>query len=66
MHLSYLPQHQVSSDNAYTTLSFILMKFFQTYLSTAPVLAALYFSFIAGLLIELNRFFPDALSFSFV
>jgi hypothetical protein len=30
------------------------MKFFQTYLSTAPVLAALYFSFIAGLLIELN------------
>jgi photosystem I subunit 9 len=42
------------------------MKFFQTYLSTAPVLAALYFTFIAGLLIELNRFFPDALSFSFV
>jgi len=42
------------------------MKFFQTYLSTAPVLSALYFSFIAGLLIELNRFFPDALSFSFV
>jgi photosystem I subunit 9 len=42
------------------------MKFFQTYLSTAPVLAAAYFSFIAGLLIELNRFFPDVLSFSFV
>ncbi|ACO55539.1 photosystem I subunit IX (chloroplast) [Micromonas commoda] len=39
------------------------MKDFQIYLSTAPVLAALYFSFIAGLLIELNRFFPDALTF---
>ena len=39
------------------------MKDFQIYLSTAPVLAALYFSFIAGLLIELNRFFPYALTF---
>ena len=39
------------------------MKDFQIYLSTAPVLAALYFSFIAGLLIELNRFFTDALTF---
>jgi len=42
------------------------MKDFQTYLSTAPVLAALYFGFIAGMLIEINRFFPDPLSFPFV
>jgi photosystem I subunit 9 len=42
------------------------MNNFATYLSTAPVLAALWFGFLAGLLIELNRFFPDALSFPFV
>jgi len=42
------------------------MKDFATYLSTAPVLAALWFGFLAGLLIELNRFFPDALSFPFI
>jgi photosystem I subunit 9 len=42
------------------------MKDFQTYLSTAPVLAAVYFGFIAGLLIEINRFFPDPLSFPFI
>ena len=39
------------------------MKNFQIYLSTAPVLAAIWFSLLAGILIELNRFFPDALSF---
>ena len=42
------------------------MKDFKIYLSTAPVLAAIWFSFLAGLLIELNRFFPDALSFPFM
>jgi photosystem I subunit 9 len=42
------------------------MKDFTIYLSTAPVLAAVWFSFLAGLLIELNRFFPDALSFPFM
>ena len=42
------------------------MKDLTTYLSTAPVLAAVWFGFLAGLLIELNRFFPDMLSFSFV
>ena len=39
------------------------MKNFLTYLSTAPVLAAAYFTFLAGLLIEINRFFPDPLVF---
>jgi len=39
------------------------MKNLTIYLSTAPVLAAVWFSFLAGLLIELNRFFPDSLFF---
>nr|YP_009057837.1 subunit IX of photosystem I [Nephroselmis astigmatica]AID67695.1 subunit IX of photosystem I [Nephroselmis astigmatica] len=42
-----------------------LMKNFTTYLSTAPVLAAVWFGFLAGLLIEMNRFYPDALTASF-
>jgi photosystem I subunit 9 len=41
------------------------MKNFLTYLSTAPVLAAGLFGFTAGLLIEINRFFPDPLVFPF-
>jgi hypothetical protein len=39
------------------------MKNFIIYLSTAPVTAAFAISFLSGLLIEWNRFFPDALSF---
>jgi photosystem I subunit 9 len=39
------------------------MKNFTTYLSTAPVVAAIWFLLTASLLIEVNRFFPDALSF---
>ena len=42
------------------------MKNFQIYLSTAPVLAALWVSALAGMLIELYRFFPDALSFPLI
>jgi photosystem I subunit 9 len=34
----------------------------KTYLSTAPVLLTIWMSFTAGLLIELNRFFPDLLT----
>nr|YP_009367496.1 subunit IX of photosystem I [Pseudoneochloris marina]ARK14487.1 subunit IX of photosystem I [Pseudoneochloris marina] len=41
------------------------MKDFVTYLSTAPVIAFAWISFTAGLLIEINRFFPDPLVFSF-
>lgn len=41
------------------------MKNFSIYLSTAPVVALLWFTFTAGLLIEVNRFFPDPLVFSF-
>nr|YP_004891406.1 photosystem I subunit IX [Pseudotsuga sinensis var. wilsoniana]YP_010184898.1 photosystem I subunit IX [Pseudotsuga brevifolia]YP_010204457.1 photosystem I subunit J [Pseudotsuga sinensis]AXQ02107.1 photosystem I subunit IX [Pseudotsuga menziesii var. glauca]AXQ02179.1 photosystem I subunit IX [Pseudotsuga macrocarpa]QVH34577.1 photosystem I subunit IX [Pseudotsuga brevifolia]UAV84882.1 photosystem I subunit J [Pseudotsuga sinensis]BAJ19696.1 photosystem I subunit IX [Pseudotsuga sinensis len=40
------------------------MQNLKTYLSTAPVLAIPWFSFLAGLLIEINRFFPDALTLS--
>jgi photosystem I subunit 9 len=42
------------------------MDSFKTYLSTAPVLATLWFTFLAGLLIEINRFFPDPLVFPFI
>jgi photosystem I subunit 9 len=42
------------------------MKDFTTYLSTAPVVSFFYFSFLAGLLIEINRFYPDALIFPFL
>nr|YP_009268408.1 photosystem I subunit IX [Pseudolarix amabilis]BAV19314.1 photosystem I subunit IX [Pseudolarix amabilis] len=40
------------------------MQDLKTYLSTAPVLAISCLSLIAGLLIEINRFFPDALTFN--
>ena len=35
------------------------------YLSTAPVLAFIWLTFTAGLIIEINRFFPDLLYFYF-
>nr|QXM16710.1 photosystem I subunit IX [Libocedrus chevalieri]QYB22213.1 photosystem I subunit IX [Pilgerodendron uviferum] len=41
------------------------MQDIKTYLSTAPVLATLCLGFLASLLIEINRFFPDALTFPF-
>jgi photosystem I subunit 9 len=37
---------------------------FQKYLSTAPILCAAYFTFLAGGLIELNRLYPDPLVFT--
>jgi len=42
------------------------MHHLKTYLSTAPVLATVWFAFLAGLLIEINRFFPDALILPYV
>jgi photosystem I subunit 9 len=45
---------------------FIHMKDFTTYLATAPVLSFFYFGFLASLLIEINRFYPDALVFPFL
>ncbi|EPS74397.1 hypothetical protein M569_00360, partial [Genlisea aurea] len=41
------------------------MRDLKTYLSVAPVLSTLWFGLLAGLLIEINRFFPDALTFPF-
>ena len=40
------------------------MKNFVTYLSSAPVVLLLSVSLLAGLLIEINRFYPDPLVFS--
>nr|YP_009549949.1 photosystem I subunit IX [Pyrrosia bonii]YP_009774219.1 photosystem I subunit J [Pyrrosia subfurfuracea]QJQ36619.1 photosystem I subunit IX [Pyrrosia sheareri]QJQ36970.1 photosystem I subunit IX [Pyrrosia drakeana]AZA06627.1 photosystem I subunit IX [Pyrrosia bonii]QIZ74832.1 photosystem I subunit J [Pyrrosia subfurfuracea] len=41
------------------------MQYVKIYLSTAPVVAAIWFVLLAGFLIEINRFFPDALLFPF-
>lgn len=41
------------------------MENLQKYLSTAPIVCTAYFMFIAGGLIELNRFYPDPLAFTF-
>nr|YP_009398362.1 photosystem I reaction center subunit IX [Lophocladia kuetzingii]ARW67548.1 photosystem I reaction center subunit IX [Lophocladia kuetzingii] len=38
---------------------------FMKYLSIAPVIGTLWIIFTAGFIIEINRFFPDILSFSF-
>ena len=38
------------------------MNDFKTYLSTAPVLLTLWMTFTAGVIIEINRFFPDSLA----
>lgn len=37
------------------------MQYLVKYLSTAPVVAALWMLITAGILIEFNRFFPDLL-----
>nr|QXU76273.1 photosystem I subunit IX [Dicranopteris pedata] len=42
------------------------MQDVKIYLSTAPVLATIWFGLLAGFLIEINRFFPDALIFPFI
>ncbi|MBW4551854.1 MAG: photosystem I reaction center subunit IX [Aphanocapsa sp. GSE-SYN-MK-11-07L] len=37
------------------------MKYFVTFLSTAPVITAIWLTITAGILIEFNRFYPDLL-----
>ncbi len=39
------------------------MQDFMKFLSTAPVLATVWLTITAGILIEANRFFPDLLYF---
>nr|YP_009326867.1 photosystem I reaction center subunit IX [Codium simulans]YP_009472683.1 photosystem I reaction center subunit IX [Codium arenicola]ANJ70807.1 photosystem I reaction center subunit IX [Codium simulans]ARO74407.1 photosystem I reaction center subunit IX [Codium arenicola] len=41
------------------------MTNFQIYLSTAPVIAFIWLTILASVLIEINRYFPDPLIFSF-
>jgi len=56
----------ISNKEKYKNLfSKFFMKDFTTYLSTAPVVGTIWFIFTAGLIIEVNRFFPDPLIFSF-
>ncbi|MGA7932240.1 MAG: photosystem I reaction center subunit IX [Kovacikia sp.] len=37
------------------------MQYFVKYLSTAPVITAIWLTITAGVLIEINRFYPDIL-----
>jgi photosystem I subunit 9 len=37
------------------------MQYFVKYLSTAPVIAIVWMTITAGIVIEFNRFFPDLL-----
>ena len=39
------------------------MSGFKGYLSTVPVVFAIWLTFTAGLIIEINRLFPDSLIF---
>ena len=39
------------------------MTGFKGYLSTVPVVFAIWLTITAGLIIEINRFFPDSLIF---
>ncbi|KAL5644098.1 hypothetical protein ACJX0J_002818 [Zea mays] len=49
------------SDHMYSnTEGGFSMRDIKTYLSVAPVLSTLWFGALAGLLIEINRLFPDA------
>lgn len=41
------------------------MQNLKIYLSTAPVIAIVWLTLLAGLIIEINRFFPDPLIFAF-
>ncbi len=54
-------KEQLSCLKAFFSRHSLLMKDFITYLSTAPVLTLVSVSFVASLLIEVNRFFPDVL-----
>ena len=40
------------------------MTSFLRFASTAPVIATVWFIITAGLLIEINRFYPDLLTFA--
>ena len=58
---SYLKLLKMKNKNS----KIFTLKSFATYLSTAPVVALIWFTITAALLIEINRFFPDPLVFSF-
>nr|YP_010941501.1 photosystem I subunit IX [Persicaria bungeana]WLS51531.1 photosystem I subunit IX [Persicaria bungeana]WLS52648.1 photosystem I subunit IX [Persicaria longiseta var. rotundata]WLS52734.1 photosystem I subunit IX [Persicaria longiseta var. rotundata] len=60
MYYSYVLQYRTKKKEGGFS-----MRDLKTYLSVAPVLSTLWFGSLAGLLIEINRFFPDALTFPF-
>lgn len=42
------------------------MSYLKVYLSTAPVVSTVFFFVLAAAVIEVNRFFPDALTAAFI
>eukprot|EP00894_Picocystis_sp_ML_P004829 jgi/Pico_ML_1/55346/g1045.t1 len=42
------------------------MSYLKVYLSTAPVVSTVFFFVLAAAVIEVNRFFPDALTAAFL
>lgn len=42
------------------------MSYLKVYLSTAPVVSTVFFFVLAAAVIEINRFFPDALTAAFI
>nr|YP_011020858.1 photosystem I subunit IX [Cephalanthera nanchuanica]WQH82919.1 photosystem I subunit IX [Cephalanthera nanchuanica] len=62
---NYNKQEKKKENIKYKEEGGFSMRDIKTYLSTAPVLTTLWFGSLAGLLIEINRLFPDALSFPF-
>lgn len=61
----YIAYHNVLQYGIQKKEGGFSMRDLKTYLSVAPVLSTLWFGSLAGLLIEINRLFPDALTFPF-
>ena len=60
-----LMKNQVSKAKQPLLFSIKLMNNLTKYFSTAPVVAFIALSLISGLIIEVNRYFPDPLIFAF-
>lgn len=58
-------KNKVSKAKPPLLLSIKLMNNLTKYFSTAPVVAFIALSLISGLIIEVNRYFPDPLIFAF-
>ena len=62
-HLDNLTIYNI--NKSYNQIIKNMDKNLMKYLSTIPVVGAIWITFTAGLIIEINRFFPDILFFYF-